>query len=184
MNLRISSEDYLCATLKWSWIINQCLKYVTQQIQQYRELLAEFEEQKYVQYQNVYQQGYTNGPFSRRYQKQYKPMDVSKMFVLFYHPARMDPLSPSLAEPDSLKIHAPAFDPQIDEIQQKLEKKRCHFTCGVKIVNGPDAAFIQCQSCCLPERTETISSLQELSTTATLQCHICPFSPSHLPSCG
>ena len=64
---------------------------------------------------------------SGKYQKQYKPKVVSQMFAPNYFPAPMNPLSPSFAEPDSLKIHAPAFDTQTDEVQQKPEEKRCHF---------------------------------------------------------
>ena len=55
------TEDYLVAIFKWSWIISQCLKFATQEFQQYEELMAEFEEQKHLYYQNIYQQGYSDG---------------------------------------------------------------------------------------------------------------------------
>ena len=53
-------------TSKWSHIINQCLKYATQEVKQYKELTADFEKQKHLYYQGIYLQGYSNGHASRR----------------------------------------------------------------------------------------------------------------------
>ena len=69
-----------------------------QEIQQYKDLIAKLKKQKYLSYQNIYQQGYSRGHTSRRYWKQYKPLDVLQMCTPCYHPAPMDPFSPSSAE--------------------------------------------------------------------------------------
>ena len=52
------------------------------------------------------------------------------------HPGPMNPSSPFPVETDSLKTHAPASNPQIDEIPQKPTEMSCHFQHGEKIVNG------------------------------------------------
>ena len=48
LNSSITSEDYLATTFKWSHIINQYLKAMSWEIQQDKELMAEFEEQSQV----------------------------------------------------------------------------------------------------------------------------------------
>ena len=52
-SLKITCEEYLAAPFKWSWKMNQCLKYAVQEIQQYKECMVGFEEQKHLYYQNI-----------------------------------------------------------------------------------------------------------------------------------
>ena len=55
---QITANDYLTATFKCSWSVNEQLNTSTQQVKQYKDLITEFEETKHVYYWNVYQQGY------------------------------------------------------------------------------------------------------------------------------
>ena len=49
-NSRVTYKDYLATTFTWSHIINQHIKFVIQEIQQYKELMAAFGEQKHISY--------------------------------------------------------------------------------------------------------------------------------------
>ena len=136
--------------------------------------MADLEEQIHLYYQSIYQQGYSDGHTSRRYQNQYKPIDISQMFAPNYHPTSKKPSPSSCTERDVLEIHAHIFEPQINEIPQKPTLKKCPYQCGMKLVNGCDASYAQCQIYCSPERTKPNFSTAGLSATASLHCDISP----------
>ena len=149
LNSRTKSKDYLAKMLKWSHIINQHLNYVTWEIQQYKELTAEFEEKKHLYYQTVHQHGYSNGHASELCWRQYKLKNVSQMFFPPFE--RLSP-SPCIHR-GILKIHAHIIDPQIAYTPQNLTPKRYWHQCEAKLVTGPDAAFAWCQIYCISEQT-------------------------------
>ena len=51
---KITPYDYCTATFKRLCIVNQQLWNAAQQVQQYKDLITEFEEQKQIYYHNVY----------------------------------------------------------------------------------------------------------------------------------
>ena len=61
-----STQDYLIATFHWSWFVNRQLHESTLIIQQYKKLIAKFEEQKQWYYNDIYKQGYFDGKDSLR----------------------------------------------------------------------------------------------------------------------
>ena len=80
--------------------------------------------------------------------------------------------TPSPPETDSLDIHAPAYDPQIDNIvQQKREQEPKLFKRKVRIVHGPEVAFVQCRLYNPIEKTEAMFSLCETSATINVNHH-------------
>ena len=90
--------------------MSQHLKTAIQEIQQYKGMMAKTEEQKYLYYQGVYQQGYSDVHASGKCWKQYEPLDASQLFALHYYPytKKMSPSS-SIGR-DILEIHAPICD--------------------------------------------------------------------------
>ena len=103
--------------------------------------MAMFEEQKCLYYQSVYQQGCSKDHASGRCQKEYKPINVSQIFAPHYHPMPKKTSPSSSGERHILGIHAPNFDPQINETPQTPTSKRCQYQCGVELVNGHSVAF-------------------------------------------
>ena len=135
---------------------------------------------KHLYYWDGYQQEYSDGCASRRPQRKYKHLDVSKLFKPCCWPAPVNQPSSSFWN-RFLKIPAPDFDPQIAGVLSKWEQERGCFRYGGKIINGPNVAFTMCQMYCSPEKAKAIFFLQELRNTATLQNYKYPFvHPTHL----
>ena len=63
----ISTEEYLTATFQWSYIVNKQMHEYKQLVQIYQELITDFEERKYLVYNEVYKQVYLDGCASRRH---------------------------------------------------------------------------------------------------------------------
>ena len=92
---------------------------------QYKGLITESEEIKHIYYYKSYQKGYSYHKNSKKLQCQYKPIYISNLFSHYYHPASMDQPSSSSPYPYPFEIHAPNFDPQINDlVQQKNEQER------------------------------------------------------------
>ena len=79
-------------------------------------MITEFEEQKHLYYQDIHQQVYSDGHDSRRPQRQYKHVDVSKLFEPHCCTTLINYPSPSPSVTDFLEIHDPDFDSQIDVV--------------------------------------------------------------------
>ena len=86
--------------------------------------MFEFKEQKCTYYQAIYQHGYSDGHASGKFQRQYKPIDVSSIFTPHYCPSSKKSAL-LLPYSDFLKIYTSILDIQISEISQKLIPKRC-----------------------------------------------------------
>ena len=114
LSSRITAEDYLATTFKWSRIVNQHLKYTSQEDQQYKYPITKFMEQNIstTEICTIRDTLMALPPTG-----QYKPIDVSKVFELHCNHVPMHHPSPSTSETDSLKIHSPDIDPEIDMIQ-------------------------------------------------------------------
>ena len=65
-------------------------------------MMAEFEKQKHLYYQSIYQQSYSDGCASGRCWKQYKPTEISQMFGPSYCPTPKKPSPSSSIERDIL----------------------------------------------------------------------------------
>ena len=87
----------------------------------------------------------------------------------------MDHQSPSPWTLILLKYTPMILIPKLMASYSKTEKERRRFHCQAQFVHGPDATFTKWQNCVSFEKLEHIISLQEVSATATINCHRYPF---------
>ena len=87
----ISPQYYLTTTSQWCQILNMQLHNSTLQLQQYKKLIIEFQEQRHLHYKDIFHEGHSDSCSSRWCKQQFNPLDATHMFEPHYHPKTMIP---------------------------------------------------------------------------------------------
>ena len=113
----ICTQDYLTTTFQLSDIIKGSSVTVLQ-VQQYKDVFINFEGQKQYHYNDLHQQGYSNGHYPMTVQCQYKPIDICYMFEPHDYAKTMNHQTSLPLGADSIQLHAPTYDPRTKDPNQ------------------------------------------------------------------
>ena len=174
-----STQDYLTATSKYSLIVNKQLHNSEQMVQQYKNLIPKFKQQKHIFYYKIHQQGHSIGHAFRKFRRQYKTRDESLLFEPHYPPNNMNQLTQSSPEVDSIILYSPTYDSQINySFQQRRDQEKSIFQRILNRVHGPKTALSH-QWLYQPfEEGEFPQNVEEHITVTSHSCH--HFSSVHL----